>query len=256
MISRLGERILGGGGSKQRGGAGSVGDFYKLLNEKKTFLLMVFANLIVQLGITYYTMMNYPVASGSGNAGASGVGKKVEKEAEIPYFWVYVVVQFIIIGVLALVSMPAWMKFILFSVFSFIWGILFASYRNNPLYSGVIKFAVAGTAGIFAAMMAVGVLLLVVGVQLGAGFAAGLFFALLGLIIVELIVLFSGQFSAVYRWLCGFGLFLFSLFIIYDTNAILQRNYAGDFITASMDYYLDIINVFVDLLTLSGGGSR
>ena len=34
-------------------------------------------------------------------------------------------------------------------------------------------------------------------------------------------------------------------------NTILQRNYSGDFITASMDYYLDIINIFLDLLNLN-----
>jgi FtsH-binding integral membrane protein len=50
------------------------------------------------------------------------------------------------------------------------------------------------------------------------------------------------------------GVVLFSLYIIYDTNHILQREYYGDFITASMDYYLDILNVFVNLL--SGGGGN
>ena len=39
-----------------------------------------------------------------------------------------------------------------------------------------------------------------------------------------------------------------SLFIIYDTNIILQRNYEGDFITASIDYYLDILNIFISLI--------
>jgi FtsH-binding integral membrane protein len=36
---------------------------------------------------------------------------------------------------------------------------------------------------------------------------------------------------------------------MYDTNNILQRNYYGDFITASLDYYLDIINIFSGLLS-------
>ena len=46
------------------------------------------------------------------------------------------------------------------------------------------------------------------------------------------------------------SLFIFSLYIIYDTNNILQRNYNGDFITASLDYYLDVLNIFIDLLNL------
>ena len=47
------------------------------------------------------------------------------------------------------------------------------------------------------------------------------------------------------------SLFLFALYILYDTNHILQRNYYGDFITASLDYYLDIINIFVNLFSLN-----
>jgi FtsH-binding integral membrane protein len=45
------------------------------------------------------------------------------------------------------------------------------------------------------------------------------------------------------------SLMVFSLYIMYDTNNILQRNYSGDFITASLDYYLDIINIFSGLLS-------
>jgi FtsH-binding integral membrane protein len=46
-----------------------------------------------------------------------------------------------------------------------------------------------------------------------------------------------------------FSLLLFSVYVVYDTNSILQRNYNGDFITASLDYYLDILNIFSNLLS-------
>ena len=46
---------------------------------------------------------------------------------------------------------------------------------------------------------------------------------------------------------------LFSVYIIYTTNSILQEDYNGDFITASLDYYLEIFNIFVSLLGLSEG---
>jgi FtsH-binding integral membrane protein len=45
---------------------------------------------------------------------------------------------------------------------------------------------------------------------------------------------------------------LFSVYIVYDTNIILQRDYGGDFISASLAYYLDIINIFSNLLSVSG----
>ena len=51
--------------------------------------------------------------------------------------------------------------------------------------------------------------------------------------------------------LAAIGIIVFSGYIIYDTNTILQRNYYGDFITASLDYYLDILNIFVKLTILN-----
>jgi FtsH-binding integral membrane protein len=59
------------------------------------------------------------------------------------------------------------------------------------------------------------------------------------------------QLSTTRKALSYVGLGLFSLFIIYDTNQILSRDYQGDFITASMDYYLDILNLFTNLLGTS-----
>jgi FtsH-binding integral membrane protein len=55
-----------------------------------------------------------------------------------------------------------------------------------------------------------------------------------------------GTYSGAVKGLSVVGLMLFSLFVVYDTNTILQRNYYGDFITASLDYYLDIINIFLN----------
>jgi FtsH-binding integral membrane protein len=57
------------------------------------------------------------------------------------------------------------------------------------------------------------------------------------------------QLSAAKKVLAYIGLALFSLFVVYDTNQILSREYRGDFITASMDYYLDILNLFSNLLS-------
>lgn len=200
-----------------------VRNFFQLVQKKKMFLLTVFANLIAQLGITYWTMMNYPV--GKKNNGL---------------LWFYIIVQFIIIFVLVSVSMPSFIKFILFSLFSFIWGILFSTYRENKF----LHFAIMGTAGIFTAMFLIGVLLILFGIQLGMSFGMGLFFGLLFLIVSQLMTIVGGGYS---KWLSGFGLILFSLYIVYDTNSILQRDYRGDFIQASLDYYLDIINIFLNL---------
>ena len=44
--------------NKMKGGGFNPENTLKLIQEKKTFLIMIFANLIVQLGITYYMVVN------------------------------------------------------------------------------------------------------------------------------------------------------------------------------------------------------
>jgi FtsH-binding integral membrane protein len=111
--------------------------------------------------------------------------------------------------------------------------------------------AILGTISIFGVMFLFGAMLIMFGINLGFQFAAFLFYALLLLIIVQLVVMFSGTSSIFVKGLSVAGLILFSLYIVYDTNNILQREYYGDFITASLDYYLDILNIFIDLVSFN-----
>ena len=212
---------------------------FQLLNSKKEFLIAVFANLITQLGITYYVMMNYQ---------ASDVDKKQIVNSSM--YWMCVVATLIIILILAFVSMPSWMKFILFCVFSLCWGIIL-SFLKLTVDSHAIQMAILGTMSIFGVMFLFGAFLLTFGIALGYAFSAFLFLSLLLLILTQIVMSLSGGYSMFHKAAALIGLILFSLYIIYDTNAILQRNYYGDFITASIDYYLDILNIFLDLLSFN-----
>lgn len=219
------------GTKNQLGGAKrlSGNEFFKLLINKKEFLMYVFSNLIAQLGITYYVMMNY--------------------NDKIPSTIILFISQITILFMLSLIPMPSWMKFILFSIFSGLFGLLLSSIRKNSS-TDLIEMALFGTLGIFGCMFFVGAILLNFGIQLGFRFSLGLLIALLLLIIAKIVMLFSGTLSLHHQILSIIGLLLFSLYIMYDTNHILQRNYSGDFITASLDYYLDILNIFINLMNL------
>jgi FtsH-binding integral membrane protein len=219
------------GGIKSGGGKKDISDMLSLIVSKKEFFILIFANLIAQLGITYYIMQKTPAA---------------DKNAI--NFWILFGVQIILIFVLVLVPMPSWMKFLVFSVFSYTFGLSLA--RLKTKYDpAMIQAAIMGTIGIFGAMMAFGAFLIMTGIKLGYQFGLALLYALLLLIIVRIVFMFIPSSSGTKRYLTIFSLLLFSVYIIYDTNSILQRNYFGDFITASLDYYLDIINIFVNLLS-------
>jgi FtsH-binding integral membrane protein len=202
----------------------------QLMFEKKEFLILIFANLIAQLGITYYVMEHMS-------------GKKYNILALF-------LAQIILIIVIALVPMPTPLKVLVFSLFSYTFGLTLSGLKDE-VRPEVIDIAIYGTISIFALMIGAGMSLIAFGINLTSRFGIYLFFALLFLIIAQLIFVLGQGLSVAHKVLSSIGLVLFSFYIIYDTNRILQKDYFGDFITASMDYYLDIINIFVNLISLN-----
>jgi len=208
---------------------------FKLLNEKKGFFALILATLISQLYITYYVSENIKVEEDD--------NKKIFNSKVIGAY----IVLFVVILILAFITMPPWLKFILFSIFSTAFGVILG-YRKSGVDPGIVKSALVGTASIFITMFAFGVALIASGIKLGLQFGLGLFFALLLLVIIFIVNIFILESSFLKKIIVIGSLLLFSIYIMYDTNSILQRNYYGDFVTASLDYYIDIINIFSDLL--------
>lgn len=202
----------------QRGGNG---DITSLLVKNSSFLAKIFTNLLVQLAITYYVMENYPVAES---------------------FWIYFLGSIGLLLLIAATNLPFWAKFFAFALFSYMTGRLSAVLKKK--YSEeVIRKAILGAMGIFAIMFVVGASVPILGYKFGAA----LFVALLALLVARIVSAFSDNQS---KWLSGAGIGIFGLYVAYDTNNILKRAdyYQGDFITASMDYYLDIINLVSNMM--------
>jgi len=230
----------------QSGGKGSAlsffsniksGNFMKLLQNKKEFLTFIFANLILQLGITYYVMEN---------TNKDADGKQAKKPISILFFILFFIVSIALIFFM-MSDIPIWAKLIAFTIFSIMEG-YFLSFIKYVVDPAIIQMAIAGTMGIFSSMFIFGMLLILLGIKLSNAFGGVLLFALLALIITRIVFMFMGNYSHFAKGFAIFALGLFSLFIIYDTNQIMQRDYyMGDFIKASLDYYLDIINIFVNL---------
>jgi FtsH-binding integral membrane protein len=213
-----------------KGGSSKKFDGIKLWNliyKKKDFLILVFANLIAQLGITYYVMNK----TDNPNIG----------------FWPLFAMQLIIIYILILVPMHPIIKFLVFGVFSWTFGIAL-SHLKDKYDPALINIAIQGALSIFGLMFAFSIMLAGFNIYLGYQFGAFLFWALLALIIAKLVNMLGPQLSTTKKMLSYIGLGLFSLFVVYDTSQILSRDYYGDFITASLDYYLDILNLFTNFL--------
>lgn len=198
-----------------------------LMYKKRMFLMLVFANLFVQLSISYYVMVHTNKTSIS--------------------HWYLFAIQLLLIILLTMLPMPSFMKFILFSIFSYTFGLSLSRYKEI-VDERAIEIAIKGALSLFALMMGTGIALMIGGINLGPRFGAFLFWSLLLLIVLRLIFIFGNGLSMTHKVLSGAAIILFSMFIVYDTQQILSKNYEGDFISASMDYYLDILNLFVNLL--------
>src|SRR6056300_1560572 len=126
----------------------------------------------------------------------------------------------------ALTYMVAW----------FVALLMFAFTKN--IITRFMLFTALSAVAVFITMFVLGVITYTLGYDLRM-LGSILFTCLIGLILVRL---FTGK---KYSELI---VPLFALFVIYDTNNILRRNYEGNFVGASFDYFADILNLFSGLL--------
>lgn len=215
----------------------SYNNFIKNLNNKKVFLLQVFSTLIFQIFIAYIVLM---------------YAEHKHLVYSMMHFIGIVLVTFIIIITIGFVQ-SSLIKFILFTLFSSCIGLLL-SYRldmNNKEENEIVKKSFITTVGIFIYIVIFGFFLSFLGVRIPYQVGVGLFLALLLLIIAIFILSISGKYSMYRKAISGVVIFLFSCFIMYDTVQILDKDYYGDFISASLDYFLDILNLFSGLLNFN-----
>ena len=207
-------------------------EIISLFNDKKVFLLKIFSNLIFQILVTFVIAFKINTDIIDNNV----------------TFILLILSLFIIIFLLSVIQMHPFLKFILFTLFSTITGILFSKVKEYTSRD-IIKTSLLGVLGIFVSMFLFGILLIIFGIQLGYKFGLILLYSLLILIICTIVSIFMNKFKIYHKILAIVGLIIFSIYIIYDTNQILQRKNDNDFISASLDYYLDIINIFNNLVS-------
>ena len=97
----------------------NIAQVFNLISEKRSFFALILAKLLVQLYITYYVSENLKVDEEK-NA------KKLSSK-----FIAACIASLVIILVLAFITMPVWLKFILFSLFSGALGIILAFRKLN-----------------------------------------------------------------------------------------------------------------------------
>jgi len=94
--------------------------------------------------------------------------------------------------------------------------------------------------------------------KLGYKIGIFLFFSLVSLIIARIVYYVSANknertisMSDTHKLFASAGILIFAGYVLYNTNRILQKNYKEQYITASLEYYLDFINLFSNTLNNS-----
>ena len=217
--------------------------FSSLIHKKKGLLKCVFSTLIFQVFITilvvYFLHKN--------NSKILEKGKK-SLLFLIPSF----IIMLVLIYFMVSVKMPFYRRFILFIVFSILEGIILhlaTKYVSNE----VILSALLSTISIFSTFVVIGFILVYFGIDIN-WIGLILFFVLLGIIITRIVFYFVPPTENKKRFITSLSIFLFSVYILYDTNNILLKyqDTGIDCVRGALDYYLDILNLFLNLLDRSG----
>ena len=191
------------------------------LQKKIPFMAGVFGHLIFQ------TFVAYRAAEATSN---NAYMKDIARSNAL----LIGVIGLVILLLLTLLRLPIPVKVLLFTMLAYIAGMTLHNVPN-------LQEALLETVGIFIAMLVAGIFTVKMGYRLDL-LGQILFFSLLTILIARIINTYvrrkSG--SLVPSKIISI---LFALFVVYDTNKILQRNYRGNFVNASLDYFLDIINL-------------
>lgn len=216
----------------------SNSSFTTLLKGKERFLIKVYGILLFQLIITFsiiYSFREHPVLS------------KITHQTLL----LYTLITIGILLIMILIKMPVWLKFLFFCLFT---SSIAAMLHSISVYLPIetVNQALYGAISIFVVMTLVAIVISYQGINL-SWMGIYLLGSLIALIIGSIMALFINPQShgMLHKVLVILGLILFSIFIVYDTNVILQKNYNGDSIQASLDFYLSFINIFTRLLTLN-----
>lgn len=178
--------------------------------KKAPFMGMVFTNLIFQSFVAYTSAIQ---------SDKSHIDKNL---------WMYLIAFIGTFMSLILVKMSIPMKVMVFTAFSAISGALLSRNERTP---GLIK----EVGMIFSGMLILGLVSVQMKIDLRP-YTPLMIAALMGLIISRLFGAKGKDFGRI-------GTLIFAIFVVFNTNNILQTNYDGDFVQASLDYFIDIMNL-------------
>lgn len=190
--------------------------------EKHILILKTIITVIIQLMITYFIMT----------------------KTNINMNWYVLYLTHLIIGLIVIfVPLPFYIKITLFILFSFFSGIM---YSKLKLSAYQLRNVFIRTILLYIVLILISIVMIYSNIILTATHGSIVFMAITSIFIFGLVTLFDPFIKYNKKAYAIAIIILFSLFIIYDTHYLLLRN-TNDIIAGAIDYYLDIVNISVQL---------
>ena len=217
------------------------------MRNKRALLNCIFFTLLTQIAITMVFIKIFNLTEHTSHILEL---YKTSAMFTIIVFLFFIGSLFLIYAMVA-TKLSYFQKYMIFTVFSlieaFFLHIILSIYTEET-----IQFAFYSTIAVFISLFIFGLFVVYLGYDL-SWLGIILFISLFMLIIVSLVFMLIGNYTAYQKVFAIVGLTIFILYIIYDTNKILLKyeNTTDFCIIGALDYYLDVINVFINLLRLS-----
>lgn len=213
-----------------------IKNFNKLVKRKTPLLKCIFSTLIAQMVVT--TLVVYSLYKFN----------KIHIALNLLTFLVILGINIYLIFLMIGKNISFNTRVLYFTIFSVLNGLIVGSLTKffSPMD---IKIALLSVLMIFILFFVFGILSVMLRIDL-SWLGIILFICLVALIIRYLIMFIYPVKRNTYMLINTFGIVLFSLFVMYDTNKILVRykNTQVDCVRGALDYYLDIINLFIRIL--------
>ena len=213
-----------------------IKNFNKLVKSKQSLLKCIFTTLIAQMLVTIsvvYTLHKF---------------KRIHIALNFFTALIFLAINIWLIFLMIGKNITFNRRLLYFTIFSVLNGLFVGSFTK--LFSPTdIKIALLSVLATFVLFFIFGALTVMLKIDL-SWLGLILFICLVALIIRYLIMFIYPVKKKTYMMINTFGIILFSLFIMYDTNKILVRykNTKVDCVRGALDYYLDLINLFVRFL--------
>ena len=219
------------------------------LQDKKGLLLAVMGYFILQLSFSYYIMnKNEYYNNLIKKKHINNIEKKDLKNVDTKKLdennTKFIVFSFILFGLILLLcffNISSYIKFFVFLLFFYILGIililckyLFGYNFSETLIKGMIAVIFS-----FFILFALLFFIKIKNIQT----ILFILYTLLVIVFALISNMFTEETTLVYRFVTFLILIITTLYITYDTHNILQRNYHNDFVTASLDYFLDMLKL-------------